>query len=151
MPMPRWLAKVNRRVFNPIEIRRGVRPVLIHVGRSSGTTYRTPLDAHPVPGGYVFIPNYGSGSDWVQNALAAGSARLTVDGEELELTSPRLVRKADVWSSLPLGTKTPPGIKDGSQLLRMDLLRTGGSPDSEMPPAGIEPARMVQGSGGGRV
>jgi deazaflavin-dependent oxidoreductase (nitroreductase family) len=136
MPMPRWLAKVNRRVFNPIEIRRGVRPVLVHTGRSSGTTYRTPLDAHPVPDGYVFIPNYGAGSDWVQNTLAAGSARLVIGGEEIELTSPRLVRKADVWSSLAPGTKTPPGIKDGSQLLRMDLLPTVGSPGSECPCGG---------------
>jgi deazaflavin-dependent oxidoreductase (nitroreductase family) len=121
MPMPRWLAKVNRRVFNPIEIRRGARPVLIHVGRSSGATYQTPLDAHRVADGYVFIPNYGPRSDWVRNILAAGAARLRTGGEEFELTSPRMVRKADVWSTLPAGTKTPPGIKDDSELLRMDL------------------------------
>ena len=138
MQMPRWLAKINRRVFNPIEIRRGVRPVLTHVGRSSGTTYRTPLDAHKVPGGYVFIPNYGSVSDWVQNTLAAGSATLRVGGEELELTSPRMVRKADVWSSLPAGTKTPPGIKDDSELLRMDVATTVGSTATMVPPGRIE-------------
>ena len=125
MPFPRWLAKVNRRVFNPIEIRRGVRPVLMHVGRSSGTTYRTPLDAHPVPDGYVFIPNYGPRSDWVKNVLAAGSADLRIDGEEIELGCPRLVRKGDVWSLLPAGTKTPPGIKDETDLLRMDLRVAG--------------------------
>lgn len=125
MPFPRWLAKVNRRVFNPIEIRRGVRPVLVHVGRSSGTTYRTPLDAHPVRDGYVFIPNYGPRSDWVRNVLAAGSADLRIDGEEVELGSPRLVRKGDVWSLLPAGTKTPPGIKDETDLLRMDLRAVG--------------------------
>jgi hypothetical protein len=32
-----------------------------------------------------------------------------------------MVRKADVWSSLPAGTKTPPGIKGDSRLLRMDV------------------------------
>jgi len=125
MPFPRWLAKVNRRVFNPIEIRRGVRPVLVHVGRSSGSTYRTPLDAHPVPDGYVFIPNYGSRSDWVRNVLAAGAADLAIDGEEIELGSPRMVRKGDIWALLPAGTKTPPGIKEGSELLRMDLRPRG--------------------------
>jgi len=119
MPFPRWLAKVNRRVFNPIEIRRGVRPVLTHVGRSSGTTYRTPLDAHRVPDGFVFIPNYGPRSDWVRNVLAAGTADLSIGGEEIELDSPRMVRKADIWSLLPAGTKTPPGISDRSELLRM--------------------------------
>ncbi len=139
MPMPRWLAKVNRRVFNPIEIRRGVRPVLVHVGRSSGTTYRTPLDAHPVEGGYVFIPNYGPGSDWVRNILAAGDARLRLEDEEVALTSPRMVRKADVWSALPAGTKTPPGIKDDSELLRMDVVETDvPATTSTVPPGRIE-------------
>ena len=124
MAFPRWLAKVNRRVFNPIEIRRGVRPVLVHVGRSSGKTYRTPLDAHPVPEGYVFIPNYGPRSDWVRNVLAAGKADLAIGGEEVELGSPRMVRKGDIWALLPAGTKTPPGIKEGTEVLRMDLRAT---------------------------
>ncbi len=76
MPMPRWVARINKRVFNPMELRRGVRPVLTHVGRSSGKTYRTPLDAHLIEGGYIFIVMYGSDSDWVQNVLAAGAATL---------------------------------------------------------------------------
>lgn len=88
-------------------------------------TYRTPLDAHPVPDGYVFIPNYGPRSDWVRNVLAAGTAGLAIDGKEIELESPRMVRKGDVWAVLPAGTKTPPGIKEGSELLRMDLRRRG--------------------------
>ncbi|GAB1511362.1 PNPOx family protein [Actinophytocola sp. KF-1] len=45
----------------------GKRPVLTHVGRRSGRTYRTPLDAHPVEGGYVFVLVYGPGSDWARN------------------------------------------------------------------------------------
>ena len=76
MPMPRWLARVNKRVFNPWEIRKGKRPVLIHAGRSSGATYETPLDAHPIAGGYLFIPMYGPRTDWVKNVMAAGAARL---------------------------------------------------------------------------
>lgn len=64
MPMPKWLTHVNKRVFNPGAIARGKRPVLTHIGRTSGTTYRTPLDAHPVDGGYLFILVYGSRSDW---------------------------------------------------------------------------------------
>jgi deazaflavin-dependent oxidoreductase (nitroreductase family) len=121
MPFPRWLAQVNKRVFNPIEDRRGVRPVLIHTGRSSGRTYRTPLDAHPLTDGYVFIPMYGPRTDWVRNVLAAGEARLSVDGHEVELESPQLVRKADIWPMLRAGTKTPPSIHDDSELLRMNL------------------------------
>ncbi|MDP2624542.1 MAG: nitroreductase family deazaflavin-dependent oxidoreductase [Actinomycetota bacterium] len=121
MPLPRWLAQINKRVFNRIEMRRGVRPVLIHVGRSSGTTYSTPLDAHPVQGGYLFIPVYGPRTDWVKNVLAAGSARLRIDGVETELVSPRLVRKDVAWPLLPATTKTPPGISAETELLRMDI------------------------------
>ena len=125
MPFPRWLAKINKRVFNPMEIRRGARPVVIHVGRSSGKTYRTPLDAHPLSDGYAFIPMYGPRTDWVMNVLAAGTARLAIGGREVTLESPRLVRKRDVWPLLPATTKTPPGISDDSQLLRMDIRLSG--------------------------
>ena len=125
MPLPRWLARINKRVFNPIEIRRGIRPVLIHVGRSSGETYRTPLDAHPLPDGYLFIPLYGPRSDWLKNVLVAGTARLSIRGEETELESPRMVMKRDIWPLLPTTTKTPPTISDESELLRMDVRRRG--------------------------
>ena len=107
MPMPRWLAQINKRVFNPWQIRKGVSPVLIHVGRTSGTIYRTALDAHPLPVGYVFIPMYGPRTDWVKNVLSAGTARLVIGGEEIELESPRLVKKREVWPLLPATTKTP--------------------------------------------
>jgi hypothetical protein len=83
MPMPGWWGQINKR---------GVQPVGAQARRSAGadprrpefgTIYRTPLDAHPVDGGYLFIlVVYGSGSDWVRNLLAAGHARLKVGGEE---------------------------------------------------------------------
>ena len=123
MPLPRWLAQINKRVFNRIEIKRGVRPVLIHVGRSSGTAYWTPLDAHPVHDGYLFIPMYGPRTDWLKNVLAAGGARLRIDGGEIELVSPRMVRKDVAWQLLPATAKTPPGISGESELLRMDTRR----------------------------
>lgn len=125
MPLPRWLARINKRVINPREVRRGVRPVLIHVGRSSGKIYRTPLDAHALPDGYLFIPMYGPRTDWVKNVLVAGAARLSIGGKEIELESPRMVRKRDIWPLLPTTTKTPPGISGESELLRMDVRRRG--------------------------
>lgn len=119
MPLPHWLAMLNKHLFNKAELRRGVRPVLAHVGRRSGVAYRTPLDAHPVEGGYVFIANYGSGSDWVQNVLAGGSASLTTGGRVVPLVSPRLIPSEQAWRELPAATK-PPRVK-GLVFLRMDL------------------------------
>ena len=121
MALPRWLAHINKRVFNPIEVRRGARPVLIHTGRTSGKTYRTPLDCHRLPDGYLFIPLYGPRTDWVRNVLAAQAARLSIDGHEIELESPRLVRKKDIWPMVPPTRKSYLGITGDSELLRMDL------------------------------
>lgn len=91
MPYPRWLAQINKRLFNPRSIRKGDYPVITHVGRKSGKTYQTPLDAFPTKTGYVLVARYGPESDWVQNVLAADHATLRVDGEEHSLDSPRLV------------------------------------------------------------
>lgn len=121
MPMPRWWGQINKRVFNPWELKRGVRPVLAHVGRISGKSYRTPLDAHPVDGGYLFILVYGSESDWVRNVLAAGRARLTIDGKDVDLTRPRLVDEDEAWQALPDSLKRPPRLLRITEYLRMDL------------------------------
>lgn len=121
MPMPRWWAQINKRAFNPRVLERGVRPVLTHVGRTSGKTYRTPLDAHPVDAGYLFILVYGSESDWVRNVLTAGHARLTIDGEEVELATPRLVDEDEAWQALPDTVKRPPRFLRIIEYLRMDL------------------------------
>jgi deazaflavin-dependent oxidoreductase (nitroreductase family) len=120
VPMPRWWTQINKRVFNPAELRRGTRPVLTHVGRSSGATYRTPLDAHPVDGGYVFILVYGSRSDWVRNVLAAGHARLTLGEQDVELTAPRLISGQEAWRAIGEGVKRPPGFLRINEYLRMD-------------------------------
>lgn len=121
MPMPLWFGHVNKRIFNPRELKRGERPVLTHVGRSSGTTYRTPLDAHRVDGGFVFICVYGRRSDWVQNVLAAGSASLTIDGATVRLVTPRFISVDDARRRLPERTKPPPGWLNITDYLRMDV------------------------------
>lgn len=109
MPLPGWLAQINKRVFNPREIRKGERPVLVHAGRRSGSTFRTPLDAHEIEGGYLFIMNYGPESDWVRNILSAGSARLETSGGSIDLTSPEVMPIDEAYPLLEPDTKTPPG------------------------------------------
>ncbi len=120
MPMPLWWGQINKRVFNPRELKKGDRPVLTHIGRSSGKVYETPLDAHRVDDGYLFILVYGSKSDWVQNILAAGSATLRINGQETQLANPRLVTKDEAWHLVDPGTKEPPGLLRISEFLQMD-------------------------------
>ena len=121
MPIPRWVAKVNKRVVNPNEVKRGVRPVITHVGRSSGNTYHTPLDAHRVEGGFIFFGLYGSDSDWVQNALASGSATLKVGEDQFDLVSPHIISTEYAWQLLPSATKPPPRRLKGPVYLFMGI------------------------------
>ena len=121
MPLPRWLAKINKRVFNPREIRKGVRPVLIHQGRRSGQTYETPLDAHEVDGGYVFILMYGADkTDWVKNVIASGAGRLRIAGSETELSNPQILTEDEAWNILPAETQPIPDWLHVTEYLRMD-------------------------------
>jgi deazaflavin-dependent oxidoreductase (nitroreductase family) len=122
MPMPRWWGHINKRVFNPRAIAGGRWPVLTHVGRTSGTTYRTPLDAHPVAGGYVFVLVYGSGSDWVRTVLAAGRAQLRVEGEDVDLTAPRVVGEDEAFHALSDDVAHPPRVLRITEYLRMDRI-----------------------------
>ncbi|MEV0062282.1 nitroreductase family deazaflavin-dependent oxidoreductase [Nocardia sp. NPDC050718] len=121
MPMPRWWGHINKRVFNPRAIKGGKWPVLTHVGRRSGVTYHTPLDAYPVDGGYLFVLVYGARCDWAQNVLAAGRAQLRVDGRELDLTAPVVVGEAEAFRALADDVTRPPKLLRITEFLRMDL------------------------------
>jgi deazaflavin-dependent oxidoreductase (nitroreductase family) len=126
MPMPRWWGHINKRLFNPRAVAGGRWPVLTHVGRISGATYRTPLDAHPVDGGYLFVLVYGSESDWVRNVLAAGRARLRVEGREVDLAAPRLVGEEEAFQAVSDEVARPPRLLRITEFLRMDLVRDWG-------------------------
>lgn len=133
MPMPNFVRHVNKYVFNRWELKRGNRPVLIHAGRISEQTYRTPLEPMAVDGGYVFVLMYGAdATDWVQNVLAADRATLEVDGNQLELVNPQVFVGDDGWAQVPTDNR-PPGFLNVSEILRMDLAADGAAP--------VEPGR----------
>lgn len=120
MPMPRWWTRINKRVFNPRELKRGKRPVLVHTGRTSGLTHHTPLEVQAFDGGYVVTLVYGAESDWVRNVLAAGRARLRIDGEEVELSNPRVIDGEEAFRVLPEGARRPPRLLRIDEFLRVD-------------------------------
>ncbi len=119
MPMPLWFGQVNKRIFNKLELKKGLRPVLIHTGRTSKRRYETPLDAHRVAHGFVFILVYGSESDWVKNVLVAGSAQLRFEGVELALAEPTLIDEEAAWAMMPASAKRPPEFLHISEYLFM--------------------------------
>ena len=61
------------------------------------------------------------GSDWVRNILAAGQARLTIAGKQLDLTAPRSTDGDEAWQVLGDRVKRPPGVLRITEYLRMDL------------------------------
>jgi deazaflavin-dependent oxidoreductase (nitroreductase family) len=95
MPAPRWLARANRRVTNPI-----LGPLLtklpgfgyvVHTGRKTGREYRTPVNLFTHDGGYVIALTYGPETQWVRNVLASGNCLVDQRGRTLCLTEPRLL------------------------------------------------------------
>lgn len=125
MPLPRSVARGLRRFLNPLIMRRGLLPVLVHVGRSSGHTHRTPLAAYAFDGGYLFTINYGPQSDWPQNVMKAGTAKLEKDGAVVKLADPQLLPAADAYALLPPNAKLPPSLIGVEQCLMMSTDQSG--------------------------
>lgn len=128
MPMPLWWGQINKRVFNPSALRNGRWKVLTHVGRSSGRTYRTPLDAAEVDGTYVFILVYGSRSDWVQNVMASGSATLDTRDGVVELTAPRIIPGDVARPMIKPQVTLPPKFLRVDEYLQMDVASRPSNP-----------------------
>lgn len=88
---------VSRR-FNPVVTRLGLVggrrspwSYLEHVGRRSGTVYRTPVFPL-VSGDHVYVPlPYGTDVQWVRNVRAAGHCRIQRHATILDLDEPALV------------------------------------------------------------
>ena len=95
MPLPRSLARFNRVALNPVMRHFNAHVpgfgVVHHVGRKSGRSYRTPVNAFARPGGFTIPLTYGTESEWTRNVLAAGEAEITMRGRDHHVTNPRLV------------------------------------------------------------
>jgi deazaflavin-dependent oxidoreductase (nitroreductase family) len=108
MPFPPVVARFNKHVTNRI-----LGPIvrflpgfgtIVHRGRTSGRTYRTPIMAFRSPDGrrLVFALTYGSHTEWLKNVLASGEAGFDSRWSGvLRLTEPRFVhdpqRRAVPW------------------------------------------------------
>ena len=105
MPLPRSIARFNRTVTNHV-----TRPiaghlpgfgVVIHVGRTTGRCYRTPVNVFIRPGGWWFALTYGE-ADWVRNVLEAGGGLLESCGRVARFVDPVLVEDASMRDFPPV-------------------------------------------------
>jgi deazaflavin-dependent oxidoreductase (nitroreductase family) len=91
----RVVARFNKYVTNPIQ--RMWAPylpymdVIEHVGRKSGTGYRTPVIAFVDNDAITVVLNYGAQSDWVRNVEAAGATGVIHRGKHYRLNDPQVL------------------------------------------------------------
>jgi deazaflavin-dependent oxidoreductase (nitroreductase family) len=106
MPLPRVIAKFQRRVTNPlVRLWAPVLPgygIVIHTGRRSGKVYRTPLNVFRRPGGFAVVIAYGRESDWLRNVRAANGGEIISRRRRYSVTNPRLVSGPGAQAALPL-------------------------------------------------
>ena len=84
MAIPRWVARINRRVTNritaPVARHMPGFGVIVHSGRKTHRVYRTPVNIFGAPDGYIVALTYGTESQWVKNVIAAGECDLQTRG-----------------------------------------------------------------------
>lgn len=96
MPAPRWVARANKIGLN--RFTKYIAPwapgwaVVVHRGRKSGRTFRTPLWAFRRHNGFVIALTYGPETDWVRNVLAAGGCELQTRRRRYQLGTPVVFR-----------------------------------------------------------
>jgi deazaflavin-dependent oxidoreductase (nitroreductase family) len=92
MPLPKALAKFNRRVTNRVaRLLAGhvsALAVVVHKGRRSGRVYRTPVSVFAHGDGYRIALTYGRDVDWLKNILVAGEFDLEIGGRTVMLADP---------------------------------------------------------------
>jgi deazaflavin-dependent oxidoreductase (nitroreductase family) len=117
MPLPKGLARFNlvvtNRVLGPLAEYLPGFAVVSHVGRRSGRTYRTPVNAYRRGDGYAIALVYGADSQWVRNVLAAGGATNQTRGRHVRLVAPEVVRD-------PARTRAPKLVRIPLGLLHVD-------------------------------
>jgi deazaflavin-dependent oxidoreductase (nitroreductase family) len=106
MPLPRALARFNRRVSNkvlgPLVHITPPFALVVHVGRSTGREYRTPVLAFRTDDGFAIALTYGgTPTEWVKNVIAGGGATLITRGAKHELTRPRIVHGDEGLRTMP--------------------------------------------------
>ncbi|HEX5938423.1 MAG TPA: nitroreductase family deazaflavin-dependent oxidoreductase [Actinomycetota bacterium] len=65
--------------------------ILTHVGRTTGRTYRTPINVFRRGDDYVFFLTYGPEVQWVKNVVSSGRATLHTRGRDVNLVDPLLI------------------------------------------------------------
>jgi deazaflavin-dependent oxidoreductase (nitroreductase family) len=69
----------------------GIASVVRHVGRTTGRSYETPVQAVVTNDGFAIALPYGPNTDWLKNVVARGSATIVHEGSTYQVDQPELV------------------------------------------------------------
>ena len=101
----RLIAVLNKHVTNRVVLLWAGRvpgmAVVEHEGRRSGRSYRTPVMALVSGQRFWVVLNYGAGSDWVANVLAADGASIRHRGRQRRIGDVRVLPAPRSGAPLP--------------------------------------------------
>jgi deazaflavin-dependent oxidoreductase (nitroreductase family) len=120
----RFNQRVTNRITGPLAPWLPAFGVIVHTGRTSGRTYRTPVNVFRHDGGYVVALTYGPESDWVRNVQVAGGCELLTLGTSHRLTAPRLVHD-ESRALVPAHVRAPLRFLKVADFLCLDAAGTG--------------------------
>ena len=127
MQIPRGVTRFNKAINNPVQgLYAWLLPpwaVILHHGRRSGRSYRTPLFAFRSDRTLIIALLYGQESDWLRN-LRAGSGQVVRLGRTTELVGePRVMDTAAAAAAeldrLPAPARTYCRLADHQALLEL--------------------------------
>jgi deazaflavin-dependent oxidoreductase (nitroreductase family) len=98
-----WVSKrwLNRRQMRSAGTPGAYAGVVRHVGRVSGRAYETPVTIVAADDAFLVALPYGTGTQWLRNVLAAGSATIVTEGHTHEVDRPELVPMETVADAFP--------------------------------------------------
>jgi len=105
-PVVTRVRRFNRAVTNPQAMKTAGQPGAMaasieHVGRTSGTIYRTPIGPVVADDGFVIPLPYGLSPDWLKNVIAAGSAIIVYEGVTYSVSDPKIIPSSAALDYVP--------------------------------------------------
>jgi hypothetical protein len=130
------MRRFNRRVTNRLQRSAGEAgasaSLIRHRGRSSGRAYETPIVPFATDDrGFLVSLPYGSGTDWVRNVLAHGSAVLVTDGHTYPVDRPEVVATDLVGDLFPPSERRTHRLFGVDQCLRLRRADADADADAE--------------------
>jgi deazaflavin-dependent oxidoreductase (nitroreductase family) len=115
----RYVNRYLNPVTRPLARRLPSFAILTHRGRTSGRTYRTPINVFRRGDTYIFLLTYGSDVQWVKNVLASGSCSIETRGRVIKLVEPELITDPELRPAPPLARFIERHVAGVTQYVRM--------------------------------